>query len=125
MASWRREDLDRALVGAGRALQTIASVLLMSDPHDLGLVTQIRSPHSERPVIYLYETVPGGVGLSPRLFDRTDEVIERAADLIESCPCSTGCPACVGPPTEAWSAKPQAGALLRLLSSSDGQRVAA
>ena len=73
VAGWRREELDRALVGAGRALQTVASVLLMSDPHDLGLVAQVRSPHAERPVIYLYETVPGGVGLSPRLFDRTDE----------------------------------------------------
>jgi DEAD/DEAH box helicase domain-containing protein len=124
VATWRREDLDRALVGAGRALQTIASVLLMSDPHDLGLVTQIRSPHSERPVIYLYETVPGGVGLSPRLFDRTSEAIERAADLIESCPCSNGCPACVGPPTEAWSAKPQASALLRLLWARDEQAAA-
>src|SRR3954469_6450736 len=125
VATWRREDLDRALVGAGRALQTIASVLLMSDPHDLGLVTQSRSPHSERPVIYLYETVPGGVGLSPRLFDRPDEAIERPADLIETCPCATGCPACVGPPTEAWSAKPQASALLRLLLGSGARRAAA
>ena len=58
-----------ALVGAGRALQTVASVLLMSDPHDLGMVAQVRSPHAERPVVYLYETVPGGVGLAPRLFD--------------------------------------------------------
>ena len=66
----------RALVGAGRALQTVASVLLMSDPHDLGMVAQVRSPHAERPVIYLWETVPGGVGLSTRLFERTAELID-------------------------------------------------
>ena len=46
--SWRRHELDVALLGAGRALQTVASVLLMVDPRDLGLVTQVRSPHSER-----------------------------------------------------------------------------
>ena len=31
----------------------------MVDPRDLGLVTQVRSPHSEAPTIYLYEAVPG------------------------------------------------------------------
>ena len=75
-----------ALVGAGRALQTVASVLLMSDPRDLGMVAQVRSPHAERPVIYLYEAVPGGVGLSPRLFERTDELLDRAMDLIDALP---------------------------------------
>ena len=56
---WRRDELDVALLGAGRAIQTIASVLLMVDPRDLGLVTQVRSPHAEEPTIYLYEAVPG------------------------------------------------------------------
>ena len=37
---WRRDELDLALVGAGRAMQTVASILLMSDPRDLGLVSQ-------------------------------------------------------------------------------------
>ena len=36
----------------------------MSDPRDLGVVAQVRSPHLGRPVIYLWETVPGGVGLA-------------------------------------------------------------
>ena len=49
-------------LGAGRALQTVASVLLMVDPRDLGLVTQVRSPHYGAPTVYLYEAVPGGVG---------------------------------------------------------------
>ena len=43
---WKRNELDIALVGAGRAIQTVASVLLMVDPRDLGLVSQVRSPHS-------------------------------------------------------------------------------
>ena len=43
---WRKDDLDVALLGAGRAIQAVAAVLLMCDPRDLGLVTQVRSPHS-------------------------------------------------------------------------------
>jgi DEAD/DEAH box helicase domain-containing protein len=97
VARWRREDLDAALVGTGRALQTVASVLLMADPHDLGVVAQVQSPHADRPVIYLWEAVPGGVGLSPRLFERTDELIAGALQLVEACDCEVGCPACVGP----------------------------
>jgi DEAD/DEAH box helicase domain-containing protein len=97
---WRRNELDVALLGAGRAIQAVASVLLMVDPRDLGLVTQVRSPHSEAPTIYLYESVPGGVGLSERLWQRHDELVAGAADLIASCACEVGCPACTGPRLE-------------------------
>ncbi len=97
---WRRHELDVALVGVGRAIQTIASVLLMGDPRDLGLVTQVRSPHAEEPTIYLYEAVPGGIGLAERLWQRHDELIEGAADLIASCACEGGCPSCTGPRLE-------------------------
>jgi DEAD/DEAH box helicase domain-containing protein len=97
---WRRDELDVALIGAGRAIQAVAAVLLMVDPRDLGLVAQVRSPHSEAPTIYLYEAMPGGVGLSERLFVRHDEVVAGAAELIGACPCEAGCPACTGPRLE-------------------------
>ena len=97
---WRRDELDVALPGVGRAIQTVASVLLMVDPRDLGLVSQIRSPHHEAPTIYLYEAVPGGVGLSERLWKRHDELLAGAAALIATCACEAGCPACTGPRLE-------------------------
>ncbi|HSK52795.1 MAG TPA: DEAD/DEAH box helicase [Clostridia bacterium] len=97
---WRRDDLDVALLGAGRSIQTVASVLLMVDPRDLGLVTQVRSPHSEEPTIYLYEAVPGGIGLSERLWERHEELLRAAAALVTACPCEAGCPACTGPRLE-------------------------
>ena len=98
--SWRRDDLDVALLGAGRAIQTVASVLLMVDPRDLGLVAQVRSPHSEEPTIYLYEAMPGGIGLSERLWQRHDELLDAAAALVAACACEAGCPACTGPRLE-------------------------
>ncbi len=96
-AGWRRADLDVALAGAGRALQTVASVLLMVDPRDLGLVAQVRSPHDGAPTVYLYEAVPGGVGLAERLWQRHAELVDGAADLVASCGCDGGCPSCTGP----------------------------
>jgi DEAD/DEAH box helicase domain-containing protein len=97
---WRRADLDVALLGVGRAIQAVAAVLLMVDPRDLGLVSQVRSPHNGRPTVYLYESVPGGVGLSERLHDRHDELVAGAGDLIAGCGCDSGCPACTGPRLE-------------------------
>jgi DEAD/DEAH box helicase domain-containing protein len=97
---WRHQELDIALIGVGRAIQTVASVLLMVDPRDLGLVTQVRSPHSEQPTIYLYEAVPGGIGLAERLWERHTSLLAAAADLIAGCGCEAGCPACTGPRLE-------------------------
>jgi DEAD/DEAH box helicase domain-containing protein len=97
---WRREELDVALIGAGRAIQAVAAVLLMVDPRDLGLVSQVRSPHHEAPTVYLYEAMPGGVGLSERLWARHDELVDGAAELLISCACEAGCPACTGPRLE-------------------------
>jgi DEAD/DEAH box helicase domain-containing protein len=82
---WRRDELDVALIGAGRAIQAVAAVLLMVDPRDLGLVSQVRSPHHEAPTVYLYEAMPGGVGLSERLFARHDELVAGAAELLRAC----------------------------------------
>ena len=122
-AGWRRDELDTALAGAGRALQTVGSVLLMSDPHDLGMVAQVRSPHAERPLVYLYDAVPGGIGLAARLWERHEELVAGALALVEGCPCTEGCPACTGPRNEAGGlVKENARRLLRLL---DGVGVAA
>jgi DEAD/DEAH box helicase domain-containing protein len=70
-------------------------------------------------VVYLYDGVPGGVGLAERLFDRHDELISGALGLVESCGCSDGCPACVGPRLEAGGlGKQHALRLLRMLDGS-------
>jgi DEAD/DEAH box helicase domain-containing protein len=69
----------------------------MCDPHDLGRVYEIRSPHTGSPTIYLYERAPGGVGLAERSFRLHDDLIASARDLVASCACERGCPSCVGP----------------------------
>jgi DEAD/DEAH box helicase domain-containing protein len=120
--SWRRDELDIALSGAGRAMQTVASILLMSDPRDIGVVAQVRSPHAEHPVVYLYDGVPGGVGLAERLYDRHEELIVGALGLVETCSCSDGCPACVGPRLEAGGlGKQHARRLLAMLAGESGE----
>ena len=94
---WANDRLQGALAALSHALHNIAPLYLMCDPHDLGRVYEIRSPHTGSPTIYLYERAPGGVGLAERSFRLHDDLIASARDLVASCACERGCPSCVGP----------------------------
>jgi DEAD/DEAH box helicase domain-containing protein len=50
-----------------------------------------------RPGIVLYDFIPAGIGFSQRLFEIHAELLSRALELVQACPCSDGCPSCVGP----------------------------
>jgi DEAD/DEAH box helicase domain-containing protein len=95
-----RDALDGALIGLARLARTTAALLLMSDPRDLGVLAQVQAPFTGRPTLYLYDAVPGGVGLTERLFGMVDDLLRAARDAVETCPCADGCPACVGPAIE-------------------------
>jgi DEAD/DEAH box helicase domain-containing protein len=95
-----RDTLDGALIGLARLARTTGALLLMSDPRDLGVLAQVQAPFTGRPTLYLYDAVPGGVGLTERLFSLVDELIRACREAVESCPCADGCPACVGPAIE-------------------------
>jgi DEAD/DEAH box helicase domain-containing protein len=95
-----RDTLDGALIGLARVARTTASLLLMCDPRDIGVLAQVQAPFTGRPTVFLYDAVPGGVGLSERLFGLTGELVAACAELVADCRCSDGCPSCVGPVAE-------------------------
>ena len=94
------DDLQGALVGLANVLVQIAPLYLMSDPRDVRVVSEVKSPFTDAPTIYLYEAVPGGVGFAERLFQMRRELLQAAAELIAGCGCPQGCPSCVGPQIE-------------------------
>jgi ATP-dependent helicase YprA (DUF1998 family) len=49
------------------------------------------------PTITFYDRVAEGLGLAERLYELHDELLSGALELVESCGCQEGCPACVGP----------------------------
>ena len=95
-----RDTLDGALIGLARLARTTAALLLMCDPRDLGVLAQVQAPFTGRPTLYLYDAVPGGVGLTERLFTLTEQLVRACRDAVDSCRCADGCPACVGPAIE-------------------------
>jgi DEAD/DEAH box helicase domain-containing protein len=93
-----RDSLEAGLQGMAHALRHVASLRLMCDPHDLGAVAEVRSTHTRKPTVTVYEAYPGGVGYARRLFELHDQLLASAADLVADCPCAAGCPSCIGPP---------------------------
>ena len=91
-------DVEGTLLGLGQLLRNVAPLLLMCDPRDLQLSTQVKSPHTGLPTIFLWESVPGGVGMSEHLHLDTARLLALARGLVEECVCIDGCPGCVSPP---------------------------
>ena len=110
--------LGGALRATANILHTIAPVFLMCDPSDIRAVSQLRSPFSETPTLFLYDNFPGGVGLGYKLFTNPMPVLVGAAERIRECPCEDGCPSCVGTALEVGEgAKGVAATLLDLLQT--------
>jgi DEAD/DEAH box helicase domain-containing protein len=89
-----------ALSGLGSVVQNLVAFLLMCSPSDVGVLAEHRSTYTKTPAITIYDNAPGGLGFSLRLFELHDEILARALELVEDCPCQDGCPVCVGPPSE-------------------------
>ncbi|MBN1213153.1 MAG: DEAD/DEAH box helicase [candidate division Zixibacteria bacterium] len=94
------EQFGGSLRGLANILGKIAPLWVMCDTRDLRSISQVRAPFTERPTIYIYENIPGGVGLSEKLYAESDKLFEASLQHIRKCPCADGCPTCIGPPLE-------------------------
>jgi DEAD/DEAH box helicase domain-containing protein len=86
-----------ALSGLAHALGNIAPLHLMCDPRDIAQLVESKSKETGGPTITFYDQAPEGIGLSGRLYELHEQLLAGALDLVRACPCSDGCPACIGP----------------------------
>jgi DEAD/DEAH box helicase domain-containing protein len=134
-----RDALVDGLRGLTYLLHHLAPLFLMCDVRDLGswlgdaappdpsreaprgprvLTTErtrarLLAAEQFEPTVYLYDSQPGGVGLTERLFELIGPLLARARETIRACACRSGCPSCVGPVNEVGRrAKPMAATLL-------------
>ncbi len=105
-------DFAAAMRGLGNIMATVAPLYLMCDPRDICAVPMLKSPFSQQPTLFVYDSYPGGVGFSEKLFDLHQSLLETAAELIRRCSCKEGCPSCVGPVLEVGERGKQSAALL-------------
>jgi DEAD/DEAH box helicase domain-containing protein len=120
----QRQQAMEGFLGAAYALHHVAALQAMAEIRDLGRAVgdgegtwsavlgpdgrgQLRGTDNEpadpdragrfAPTLFLYDNFPGGVGLSAPLFDAAGSLVADARVLVRDCPCSAGCPSCVGP----------------------------
>jgi DEAD/DEAH box helicase domain-containing protein len=118
------EEKINGLFGLAYCLHHVAPLFMMCDIHDVGVSIGDNSTGKSlpprnipaaitmeegmqdfsdidfEPNIFIYDYFPGGIGLSPSLFDLDTELLERCRKTIAACPCKEGCPSCVGPTKE-------------------------
>lgn len=106
------------LAGLRYLLSQIAPIFVLCDPGDLGSHSDPQSPiNGGSPIVMIYDNSAAGIGLSEMLFDKHKSIISSALEVVQNCPCSDGCPACVGVGGENGSAgKTETTALLKILN---------
>ncbi len=107
-----RDELAAGLAGIAHLARNLAPIYCLCDPRDIGSEAHVRSPLNELPTVYLYDAIPGGVGLAEKLFDVRDDLVEACLALLLACECDNGCPGCVGPQVESRSPARKAARLL-------------
>ena len=128
-------DRRDGVIGLAFAMRNVAPLLLMCDPHDLGLSVDgvpmegaqrlggsvrgaTQAELSAAPTIFIYDNYPGGIGFSEPLYGMHEDLIQKTRELIDGCGCKSGCPSCVGPEGATGpQAKAVASRLLGLLNS--------
>ncbi len=128
------------LFGLAYLLHHVSPLFMMCDLHDVGVsigddltgesipprnIPQKITPEAASaifmspgftPNIFIYDNYPGGIGLSPSLFDLDQKLLSACLETLLACPCYEGCPSCVGPVKESGlEAKKVAEQLLRKL----------
>ncbi len=85
-----------ALSGTRNLLMVALPQLAMCDRYDIGGV--VDSSQLGVGTIILYDRYEGGVGYARHGYDRCEELLRMAYELVAGCPCESGCPGCVAPP---------------------------
>ncbi|MBN1542568.1 DEAD/DEAH box helicase [candidate division KSB1 bacterium] len=95
-----QQDLADGLKAVANVFGRVVPLFVMGDPGDIHTLPMVRAPLWKRPTLFVWESYPGGVGFSRKLFSIYADVASAALDLVASCGCASGCPSCVGPVLE-------------------------
>jgi DEAD/DEAH box helicase domain-containing protein len=76
----------------------IFPLLVMSDRNDLGGFSTLYHPHPGSAAVFIFDSIPGGAGLSLQAFNNAENLLEYTLKVIRDCPCESGCPSCVHSP---------------------------
>lgn len=94
------DEFQGALIAISNLIGIVAPFYLMCDPRDISVVYQVKAPITDQPTLFLYDSYPGGIGLSEKAYEMHDLLLEQALTALDECSCENGCPGCAGPIAE-------------------------
>jgi DEAD/DEAH box helicase domain-containing protein len=80
------------------AVISMFPLFALCDRNDIGGISCPQHPQVGKDAIFIYDGHPGGIGLAARGFGIVPALLDKTKDLIASCSCSEGCPACIHSP---------------------------
>jgi len=92
-----QQEWETALAGASHVLRQAGALLCMCSVSDLHTAVEVRQALTGKPTVFVYDSYPGGIGLSDRLYRQVEEWFVTARDMVAECDCESGCPSCIGP----------------------------
>jgi DEAD/DEAH box helicase domain-containing protein len=115
-------DLMGALHAIEHAAIGIFPLLVMADHNDIGGMSTDFHPQMGSAVIFIYDGIPGGAGLTRLAFTNARRLFEYTRKVIRDCPCKSGCPSCIQSPQCGSGNRPmdKKGALIILDRLEDG-----
>jgi DEAD/DEAH box helicase domain-containing protein len=92
-------DAGLDLAGGLHALEHATIGLLplyaMCDRLDIGGLSTPLHPDTGKAQVFIYDAMPGGVGISERGFDVLIDLWQTTLETVHICPCEDGCPSCI------------------------------
>ncbi|MGA1846986.1 DEAD/DEAH box helicase [Deferribacter abyssi] len=68
---------------------------ILCDRNDIGGISYPAHPQTGNISIFIYDGYPGGIGITRRVFDNIEKILQITLLNIKNCQCETGCPACI------------------------------
>ncbi|MEZ4864829.1 MAG: DEAD/DEAH box helicase [Caldilineaceae bacterium] len=95
------EEKCAGLYSLAEAMRLATAIEELCDPSDLDAISFLCHPDTQQPTIMVYDTTPGGIGITESAHRKIYKVLLRALQILDECPyCSKysesrGCPYCV------------------------------
>ena len=87
-----------AIHGLEHAMLALFPLYALCDRFDAAGISIPRHPQVRGPAIFLYDSAPGGLGITRTVYSRLEELLEATREVVASCDCLEGCPSCVHSP---------------------------
>jgi DEAD/DEAH box helicase domain-containing protein len=91
-------DVQDALHAMEHAAIGLLPFFAQCDRADIGGLSIALHPETGAATIFVYDGVPGGVGIAQVGYEQAEEWWAQTRALLMDCPCADGCPACIQSP---------------------------